>query len=125
MINLTQTHVSFLSAIDSKFTIDNSEKHDIEIISLDEFNVNIIRVILSKIIVKGNWVISPIFYSSENKPYLMLSEPFLVNNNSNPKLIFNYLKSQSNKSEFKIIKNKDVSLKFEFKKVTILKSNEH
>lgn len=56
-------------------------------------------------------------YHSLKNARLRLSDPFLVNNKSNPILIFNFIDEQWKSSGFSMKETPPISLYFEFKRV--------
>jgi hypothetical protein len=56
-------------------------------------------------------------YHSLKNARLRLSDPFLVNNKSNPTLIFNFIDEQWKSSGFSMKETPPISLYFEFKRV--------
>jgi len=115
MTNLSITKITFLNAIPSTVKVDTSSKvkyHTFE--SLTFFEIK--KFVLS--ITEGNtYLVTPIFSvaNMKNKPMLLLSEPFLINNRSNSMLIHNFIVSQWNDSGFNV--DQDIQFSFRYKKV--------
>jgi len=119
MNNLTTTHISFLSTIDKNLEIDKSEKY--YYFKLYSWQIENISRFLSQIKNNDVYLIFP-FITTTMRPddaYLRLSNQFLVNNKSSPKLICDYLESQWNYSGFETSENSEAWLYFKYKKVYI------
>jgi hypothetical protein len=63
------------------------------------------------------FLLIPLFDASKTKATLNLSEPFLVNNKSNPVLITNFIMDQWNSSGFNINQGTLIQFSFKFKRV--------
>ena len=117
--NLTHTHISFLSTIDKKFKIDKSEKYNY--FNLYSWRLQIITRFINAIKDNDIILIFP-FMTTTKRPddaYLRLSDQFLVNNKSNPRLICDFLESQWNNCGFEVLENEEAWLYIKYKKVYI------
>jgi hypothetical protein len=100
MNNLTTTQISFLTTINSNYKLDKSDKY--YYFNLYNWKIEIITKFISQIKDNDTYLIFP-FISTTKRPYdayLRLCDQFLVNNQSNPKLISEFLESQWNNSGF-------------------------
>jgi hypothetical protein len=102
-----------------KYSIEKTEKY--YYLNLYTWNVNIIAKFLANIPRDTNFLIFPFLSVSKSKAlaYLRLSDQFLVNNKSNPKLISEFLEYQFEESGFGIMENKEAYFYIKFKKVYI------
>ncbi len=111
-MNLTSKNISFLKDIHSSIKVDmrSGWRHHYFDGSLSEIS-NFIKLIGDDKI----YLLIPLFASSKSLsvPTLNLSEPFLVNNKSNPALIIKFILDQWNSSGFN--KKQDISFTFSFK----------
>lgn len=119
MKNITKTHISFLSTIDKNLQIDKSKKY--YYFNLYSWRLEIITRFISEIKDNDIYLIFPFITTTKrpNDAYLRLSDQFLVTNESNPKLISDYLESQWNYSGFEFSEDTQAWLYFKYKKVFI------
>jgi hypothetical protein len=117
--NLTQNYISYLYLLDRKYSVDRSNKF--HYLKLHSWDIYYITLFLSKLRDKDILLIFPYLTSSQNKDdaFLRLSDQFLVTNNSNPKLISEFLQSQYEKSGFFIDDDKEIWLMIKLKIVFI------
>lgn len=119
MNKITQHQITFLSDIDRKFTIDKSEKY--YYYKLNNFNAeNVLNFLLQ---IKDNeiYLVFPFLTTSyfATDPFLRLSSQFLVTNQSNHKLIAEFLEHQWDNSSFIIEEGNSAFLYFKHKKVNM------
>ena len=100
--NFTTSKIDFLNNLDKKYKIDQSEKYFY--INLYGWNTIIINTFLSRIRSNDVYLIFPFITTTKrfDDPYLRLSSQFLVTNESNPKLISDFLEKQWNNCGFEI-----------------------
>jgi len=115
-MNLTRNNISFLRDIPADINVDKTSgwRHHYFDGSLSELSSFIKLIDDDKI-----YLIIPFFGSSNSisKPRLRLSDPFLVNNRSNPELIIKFVLDQWNSSGFAIKQDIRLSFSLEFKRV--------
>ncbi len=115
-MNLTTNSITFLKDIHSDIKIDmrSGWRHHYFDGSLSEIS-NFIKLIGDDKI----YLLIPLFSSSKSLSIatLNLSEPFLVNNKSNPALIIKFIMDQWNTSGFEIRENTIITYSFKFKRV--------
>ncbi len=115
-MNLTSKNISFLKDIHSSIKVDmrSGWRHHYFDGSLSEIS-NFIKLIGDDKI----YLLIPLFASSKSLsvPTLNLSEPFLVNNKSNPALIIKFILDQWKTSGFEVRENIIISYAFKFKRV--------
>jgi hypothetical protein len=116
-MKLTISKISFLKDIDPSIKVDM--RTDWRHHWFEDFSVDDISSFLTSIGDEKIYLIIPLFSSSKDylKPSLNLSEPFLVNNRSNPVLITKFLLEQWQSSGFAIYKGTKISLSFKWKRV--------
>jgi hypothetical protein len=118
MNNITQQNITFLSDIDQNFEIDKSEKY--YYFNLGQNDIDKIRFFISNI--RGNdiFLIFPFITTTRNPkdPYLRLSDQFIVTNQSNPKLISDYLDDKYTNCDF-YVETTPAYLYFKYKKVFV------
>jgi len=119
--NLTRYEISFLSTIDKKFSLNKSSRY--KYLHLDSWNYFSIAQLLSKIPDGKLLLIFPFVTATRNlkDPYLRLSEPFLVTNQSNCYLIRDFLDEQWNNSNFEVYEDNRHWFNIKYKPVTIKK----
>jgi len=100
MNNINQDRIIFLSSIHRDWAVDKSEKYHYH--NLYELNLENITNFLSMIRNEDIMLISPfVTYTKKiSDPYLILSEQFLVNKNSKPEIIFDFMFDQWSQSNF-------------------------
>ena len=118
MINISQTKITFLADIHRSFHLDKSNKYFyFDLIGWREEQISNFL----QLIVKDNelCLVFPFISTTRNPSdaYLRLSDQFLVTNNSNTKLISNYIDNQWNNSQFQISEGTPAHLYFKYKKV--------
>jgi hypothetical protein len=112
-MNLTTNKISFLKDIDSSLSVDmrtSWRHHHFDSLSISEISSFIKLIGDDKI-----YLLIPLFAGSDSLSVstLNLSEPFLVNNNSNSVLITRFIVDQWQSSGFHM--NEDASITFYFK----------
>jgi hypothetical protein len=117
--NLSRYEISFLSTIDKKFSLNKSSRY--KYLHLDSWNLFQICMLLSKIQDNNIFLIFPFVTASTNlkDPYLRLSEPFLVTNQSNSYLITNFLIDQWNNSNFEVLGDNRCWFNLKYKPVIV------
>ena len=115
-MNLTTNNISFLKDVHSSIKVDMTSgwRHhyfDGSLIEISDF--------ISKIGDDKIYLLIPLFASSKSLSIatLNLSEPFLVNNNSNPQLIINFIMDQWKSSGFELRNDVEIKFSFKFKRV--------
>jgi len=116
-MNLTINNISFLKDLDNNIKVDMRSgwrHHYIDASNLIEIT-SFIRLIGEDKI----YLIIPLFCTSQSLslPTLNLSEPFLVNNNSNSSLIIKFIIDQYKSSGFTIEEHTTIIFAFKFKRV--------
>lgn len=119
-MNLTVNNITFLKNIHSSINVDKTSgwrHHYFETINIGELSSFITKIGDDRI-----YLIIPLLSSSQSLsiPTLNLSEPFLVDNKSNPNLIIEFIKNQWNSSGFEFKQGANISLCFKFKRVWLL-----
>jgi hypothetical protein len=113
---LTQNNITFLNLIDTHYKVIKSKKY--KYINLG-WNNDMIDLFIESIPENQILLIFP-FITTSRKPedsYLRLSNQFLINRNSNPKLIKDFLEEQWNRSDF--YNDNNIFLYFKYKSVSI------
>lgn len=117
-MELTRKNITFLKDIRSSINVDMTSgwRHHYFDGSLFEIG-KFIRLIGDEKI----YLLIPLFcsYKSLKDATLNLSEPFLVNNKSNPQLIINFIAEQWKSSGFEKKENVAMVYSFKFKRVWI------
>ena len=115
-MNLTRNQISFLRDIPSNIKIDMTSgwRHhyfDGALIEISDF--------IKKIEDDKIYLLIPLFSSSKSLSVatLNLSEPFLVDNKSNPELIIKFILKQWYSSGFDLKQGTIISYSFKFKRV--------
>lgn len=120
-MNLSRKQISFLRDIPSEVKIDMNSgwRHHYFDGSLIEISDFIKKIGDDKI-----YLLIPLFRSSKSlsKATLNLSEPFLVNNQSNPTLIIKFMIEQWNSSGFDLKADTMLSYSLKFKRVSLSSS---
>ena len=116
-MNLTQTNISFLKDIPNHIYVDMTSGwrfHHYPHISIAEI-LKFVRLIEGD----NTYLIIPMFRcsKSESVSSLNLSEPFLIDNNSNPELILKFIMTQWNTSGFNIKLESQIYFSMKFKRV--------
>jgi hypothetical protein len=116
-MNLTINNISFLKDLDINIKVDMRSgwrHHYIDASNLGEIT-SFIRLIGEDKI----YLIIPLFCTSQSLslPTLNLSEPFLVNNQSNSSLIVKFIIDQYKSSGFTIKQHTTIIFAFKFKRV--------
>jgi hypothetical protein len=117
--NFTKTHISFLPTISRKLQIDKSGKYFYK--NLENLSLIKISALIMGIENNDIFLIFPFITSTRRPcdPYLRLSEPFLITNQSNPKLITDFLQSQWDNCDFLISDDTQSWLYIKYKKVYV------
>lgn len=115
-MNLSTTNITFLKDLYS------SEKIDMRSSWRIHYFDGSIRELSSFTKLIGDdkiYLLIPLFASSKSLSVatLNLSEPFLVNNKSNPELIIKFILDQWNSSGFEIKQDTQITFSFKFKRV--------
>jgi hypothetical protein len=113
-MNISTKEITFLRDIHSSIKLDMTSRwryhyFDGSIYELAKF----IKLIGDDKI----YLLIPIFIDTESKPQLILSEPFLVNNKSNPALIIKFILEQWDSSGFRLREGTIISYSFKFKRI--------
>jgi hypothetical protein len=114
-MNLTTTNITFLKDVHSSIKVEMTSgwrHHYFEGLSEYEIWSFIKRFRDDKI-----FLLIPLFDASKTNATLNLSEPFLVNNQSNPVLITKFIMDQWNSSGFNINQGTLIQFSFKFKRV--------
>lgn len=115
-MNLSTNQISFLKDIHSTIKVDMTSgwRHHYFDGSLIELSSFIKQIGDDKI-----YLLIPLFASSKSLsvPTLNLSEPFLVNNKSNPDLIIKFILEQWKSSGFELKQETLLTFSFKFKRV--------
>ena len=118
-MNLTRNQITFLRDIPSNIEVDKSSswRHHYFDGSIHELSTFIKLIGVDKI-----YLLIPVFASSKSlkTASLNLSEPFLVDNQSNPQLIIKFILEQWSSSGFEIKAGVTISFSFKFKRVWFL-----
>jgi hypothetical protein len=116
-MNLSTTKISFLKDVDPSLKVDMSSGWRYNYFEIISEIINFIKLIRDDKI----YLLIPLFTNSKSlsKPTLHLSEPFLVNNKSNPSLIAQFIIDQFKESGFNINESASITLSFKFKRVWI------
>jgi len=116
MNNLTRNQITFLREVPSDIKVDKSSgwRHHYLDGSINELSLFIKLIGDDKI-----YLLIPLFAGSESlkNATLNLSEPFLVDNKSNSKLIIKFILEQWYSSGFDIREGTKISFSFKFKRV--------
>ena len=116
-MNLTTINITFLKHIPSNIKVDktSSWRHHY----FDGLNLGELYNFINQIGDDRIYLLIPLFTSSESlsMPTLNLSEPFLVDNQSNVELIIKFIIAQWKSSGFEIKQGTSISLCFKFKRV--------
>jgi hypothetical protein len=113
---LTQKNITFLNSVDRHYRVIKTQKY--QYINLG-WNNDMIDLFIDSIPENRILLIFP-FITASKKPedsYLRLSNQFLINRNSNAKLIKDFLENQWNNSDFNSDSN--LFLYFKYKIVSI------
>lgn len=115
-MNLSNNNITFLRDVHSSVKLDMTSgwRHYYIDGSLIEIASFIKQIGDNKI-----YLLIPLFASSRSfsDATLNLSEPFLVDNNSNPELIIKFVLEQWDSSIFELKKGKTITFAFKFKRV--------
>lgn len=113
---MTRDQITFLKDIPSNIEVDKTSgwRHHYFDGSINELSSFIKLIGDDKI-----YLLIPLFAGSKdlNSPTLNLSEPFLVDNKTNPKLIINFILEQWKSSPFEIKPGNTITFSFKFKRV--------
>lgn len=116
-MNLTTTEITFLKNVHYSVVVDKSSqwKHH----SFDALSLNGISTFIRSIKDDKIYLMIPLFVGahSTTKVTLNLSEPFLINNKSNPELILKFILDQWDNSGFYI--NTDITFIIKFKRIWV------
>jgi hypothetical protein len=116
-MNLTTYDITFLRNVPSDIKVDMRAgwRHHY----LDGFSITEISSFLESIGDEKTYLLIPLFAGSQSLQIatLNLSEPFLVNNKSNPELIIKFVLDQWKSSGFKRKEDTPITFSFKFKRV--------
>jgi hypothetical protein len=116
-MNLTRNKITFLRHVPSDIKVDMTSgwRHHY----FDGFSIGEISSFIESIGDDRIYLLIPLFASSESLSIatLNLSEPFLVDNKSNPALIAEFIIDQWNSSGFNKKQDIDFTFSFKFKRV--------
>ena len=116
-MNLTNYDITFLKFIPSDIKVDMKSgwRHHY----FDGFSIGEISSFIEKIGDDKIYLLIPLFAASESLQIatLNLSEPFLVNNQSNSALITKFIVNQWNSSGFNKKEDREITFSFKFKRV--------
>jgi hypothetical protein len=116
-MNLSTTNISFLKDVPSNLKVDTASgwRHHY----FDDLSINEISSFIKLIKDDKIYLIIPMFKISKSlsNATLNLSEPFLINNKSNPMLITKFVVDQWNTSGFDLKLDTLISFSFKFKRV--------
>ena len=117
-MDLSRNNITFLKNVPSYLTVDSKSgwRYNYFDGSLTELSSFIKQIGNDKI-----YLLIPLFASSKSlsRPTLNLSEPFLVDNNSNSALILKFILEQWFSSGFEVKEGTIISFSFKFKRVWI------
>ncbi len=116
-MNLTTNQITFLRDVPSDIKVDMRvgwRHHHFDALTIEELSDFIRRIGNDKI-----YLLIPLFVTSKSlsNATLNLSEPFLVDNESNPLLIIKFIIDQWNSSGFNRKQEIPITLSFKFKRV--------
>jgi len=115
-MNLSRNNITFLKNVPSNLTVDMTSGWRYHYFdgSLSELSSFIKQIGNDKI-----YLLIPLFASSKSlsTATLNLSEPFLVDNNSNSNLIIKFILEQWKSSGFEVKEGTIISFSFKFKRV--------
>lgn len=116
-MNLTTNNITFLKDVKREIKVDMSSgwrHHYFDGLSISELSSFITMIGDDKI-----YLLIPLFACSKSlsTATLNLSEPFFVNNKSNPELITSFILNQWESSGFNIYKDIPITFSFKFKRV--------
>ena len=116
-MNLTLNQITFLKHVQSDIKVDmrSGWRHHY----FDGFSIGEISSFIDSIGDDKIYLLIPLFSGSKSLQVatLNLSEPFLVNNKSNPELIAKFIINQWNFSGFKKKDEAPITFSFKFKRV--------
>ena len=116
IMNLSRNNITFLKNVPSNLTVDMTSGWRYHYFdgSLSELSSFIKQIGNDKI-----YLLIPLFASSKSlsTATLNLSEPFLVDNNSNSNLIIKFILEQWKSSGFEVKEGTIISFSFKFKRV--------
>jgi hypothetical protein len=117
IMNLTRNQISFLRNIPAE--IDINKRSDWRHYYFEGFNTDEIQSFIKSIGEDKIYLLIPQFSNSKSlsDPILSLSEPFLVDNKSNPLLITNFVLDQWKISGFRIDQDIRVIFSLKWKRV--------
>lgn len=115
-MNLTRNQITFLKDVPSDIKVDKTSgwRHYYCDGSIEELSAFIKLIGDDKI-----YLLIPLFASSKSlsSPTLNLSEPFLVDNQSNTRLIIKFIVDQWHSSGFEFREGTNITFSFKFKRV--------
>jgi hypothetical protein len=118
-MNLTTNQITFLRHVPSDIKVDmrTGWRHHY----FDGFSIGEVFSFINSIKDDNIYLLIPLFSSSQSLQIatLNLSEPFLVNNQSNPALMANFILDQWNSSGFNIKQDTSITFAFKWKRVWI------
>lgn len=118
-MELTTKQITFLSDIHPSINVDKTAGWRFH--KFDGISIFVIQTFVKSIGDNKIYLLIPNFgdFHSIKKARLRLSDPFLINNKSNPILILNFIDEQWKSSGFSMKETPPISLYFEFKRVTL------
>jgi hypothetical protein len=118
-MNLTTNKITFLRHVPSDLKVDMGAgwRHHY----FNNFSIGEISSFIESIKDDKIYLLIPLFASSQSLQIatLNLSEPFLINNKSNPELIAKFIIDQWNSSGFELKQDTIIVFSFKFKRVWI------
>ena len=119
--NFTTTKIDFINKLDKSIKINYVSKF--HYIKIYKWEILLIKHLVESIRNDDVFTVFPFISCTGNfdDPYLRLSDHFLITNNSDPKLIANFLNEQWFTSEFMLVEGRNANLYFKIKKVILQK----
>ena len=117
-MNLSRNQITFLRDIQYSVKVDMTSCWRPKYIGFCTFEISKFIKLLGD---DRIYLLIPIFSISKSlsNATLNLSEPFLINNKSNPLLIIDFIMEQYNSCGFRLIKDNQLYFYFKFKRVWI------
>lgn len=113
-MNLSTNKISFLRDVHSSVEINMTSKWKYH--SFNGFNIYEINTFIKSIDDGQIYLMIPLFTAINSEATLNLSDPFLIDNQSNPVLISTFIFDQWESSGF--INNRKIDFLFKFKRVS-------